>query len=113
MAELEHVNSEAFESQVLKATASVLVDFTAVWCGPCKMLEPILKDLADQWAGQVRILKVDVDQNPELAMQYNVMGVPTLMLFQGGKVVARLSGYQPKDRLIKVLQPHLPAPPNR
>lgn len=113
MAELEPINSDAFESQVTKADASVLVDFTAVWCGPCKMLEPILKDLADLWTGQVRILKVDVDQNPELAMQYNVMGVPTLLLFQGGKVVERVSGYQPKDRLIKVLQPHLPAPPNR
>ena len=113
MAELEHINSDAFENQVLKATASILVDFTAVWCAPCKMLEPILKDLADLWAGQVHILKVDVDQNPELAMQYNVMGVPTLILFQGGKVVERLSGYQPKDRLIKVLQPHLTAPPHR
>lgn len=113
MAELEHINNDAFESQVIKADAPVLVDFTAVWCGPCKMLEPILKDLADLWRGKVRILKVDVDQNPELAMRYNVMGVPTLMLFQGGNVIERLSGYQPKDRLIKVLQPHLPAPPNR
>lgn len=113
MAELEPINSDAFESQVIKAQTSVLVDFTAVWCGPCKMLEPILKDLADLWRGKVRILKVDVDQNPELAMQYNVMGVPTLILFQGGKMVERLSGYQPKDRLIKVLQPHLSASPNR
>lgn len=113
MAELEPINSDTFESQVIKSDTAVLVDFTAVWCGPCKMLDPILKDLADLWNGQVRILKVDVDQNPELAMQYNVMGVPTLMLFQGGKVVERLIGYQSKDRLIKVLQPHLPAPPNR
>ncbi len=113
MSKLEHVNSESFESQVLKAPASVLVDFTAVWCGPCKMLEPVLEDLADLWAGQVRIVKVDVDQNPELAMQYNVMGVPTLMLFQGGKVVERLSGYQAKDRLIKTLQPHLTTPTSR
>ncbi len=107
MAELEHINRDSFQSQVLESITPVLVDFTAVWCGPCKMLEPILKELADQWADKVRILKVDVDQNPELAMQYNVMGVPTLMLFQGGKVLERLSGYQPKDRLMKVLQPHL------
>lgn len=107
MSELEYINRDSFQSQVLESITPVLVDFTAVWCGPCKMLEPILKELADQWADKVRILKVDVDQNPELAMQYNVMGVPTLMLFQDGKVLERLSGYQPKDRLMKVLQPHL------
>ncbi|MCX8061011.1 MAG: thioredoxin [Anaerolineales bacterium] len=107
MAELDHVNNDSFQSQVLASVTPVLVDFTAVWCAPCKMLEPILKELADQWAGKVRIVKVDVDQNPELAIQYNVMGVPTLMLFQGGNVLERLSGYQPKDRLLKVVQPHL------
>ncbi len=107
MAELTHVNGDTFQEQVLESTQPVIVDFTAVWCGPCKMLEPALKELADQWAGQVRILKVDVDQNPELAMQYGDMGVPTLILFQGGKVLERLSGYQPKDRLIKLFQPHL------
>lgn len=107
MAELEHINRDSFQSQVLESITLVLVDFTAVWCGPCKMLEPILKELADQWADKVRILKVDVDQNPELAMQYNVMSVPTLMLFQDGKVLERLTGYQPKDRLMKVLQPYL------
>lgn len=107
MAELEHINRDSFQSQVLESATPVLVDFTAVWCGPCKMLEPILKELADQWVDKMRILKVDVDQNPELAMQYNVMGVPTLMLFQDGKVLERLTGYQPKDRLMKVFQPHL------
>ncbi|PWH14734.1 MAG: thioredoxin [Anaerolineae bacterium] len=109
MADLETITADQFESHILKATTPVLVDFTAVWCGPCKMLEPILKELADRWADQVRILKVDVDQNPELAMQYNVMGVPTLMLFLGGKVVERLSGYQPKERLLKTLEPYLSA----
>lgn len=109
MAELDHVNKDSFHSQVLQSANLVLVDFTAVWCGPCKMLEPILKELADQWAGKVHIVKVDVDQNPELAMQYNVMGVPTVMLFRDGKVLERVTGYQPKERLLKVLQPHFPA----
>lgn len=109
MAELKHISNDSFKIQVLESATPVLVDFTAMWCGPCKMLEPILKDLAAQWRDKVRIVKVDVDQNPELAMQYNVMSVPTLLLFQDGEVRERLSGYQPKDRLLKVLQSHFNA----
>ncbi|GAB4474137.1 MAG: hypothetical protein Kow0088_09940 [Anaerolineales bacterium] len=108
MAELAYVNRDNFQSQVLEADTPVLVDFTATWCGPCKMLEPILREIADQWSDKVCILKLDVDQNPELAMQYNVMGVPTLILFINGKVVERVSGYQPKNRLLKAFQVHLP-----
>lgn len=102
MAELAHVSEQDFQSIVLQSEQPVLVDFTATWCGPCKMLEPVLKQLADEWQAQVKIVKLDVDQNPELAMQYQVMGVPTLILFSKGKAVERVTGYQPKDRLIKV-----------
>lgn len=102
MAELAHVSEQDFQSIVLRSEQPVLVDFTATWCGPCKMLEPVLKQLADEWQAQVKIVKLDVDQNPELAMQYQVMGVPTLILFSKGKAVERVTGYQPKDRLIKV-----------
>lgn len=107
MAELNHVSQDQFETEVLKSDLPVLVDFTAVWCGPCKMLEPVLKQLADEWKTQVKIIKLDVDRNPELAMQYQVMGVPTVMLFSKGKVLERVSGYQPKDRLVKIFSPHL------
>ncbi|MGB9639290.1 MAG: thioredoxin [Anaerolineales bacterium] len=107
MAELEHVSSADFDQQVLQSTAPTLVDFTAVWCGPCKMLEPVLKQLADEWKDQVRIVKLDVDQNPDLAAAYTVLSVPTLILFQNGTALERVTGYLPKDRLIKILKPHL------
>ena len=103
MAEMLNVSEDTFQSEVLDSTQPVLVDFTAVWCGPCKMLDPIVKQLAEQWAGKVKVVKLDVDHNPELAMQYQVMGVPTLMLFVDGQPSARLSGYQPKERILAKL----------
>ena len=100
MADMLYVSEDTFQSEVLDSTQPVLVDFTAVWCSPCKMLDPIVKQLAEQWAGKVKVVKLDVDHNPYLAMQYQVMGVPTLMLFVNGKPNERLSGYQPKDRIV-------------
>ena len=105
MAEMLNVSGDTFQSEVLDSTQPVLVDFTAVWCGPCKMLDPIVKQLAEQWAGKVKVVKLDVDHNPELAMQYQVMGVPTLMLFVGGQPSQRISGYQPKDRILAKFGP--------
>ena len=103
-----HKLSEAtFQEEVLEAPTPVLVDFTAVWCQPCKMLDPVVKQLAEQWNGQVKVVKLDVDDNPQLAMDYTVMGVPTLILFKGGKPVERVTGYQPKDRLEKKFSPHV------
>jgi thioredoxin 1 len=107
MAEITRLDAADFENVVLQSYLPVLVDFTAVWCGPCKMLDPIVKQLADDWAGRVRVVKVDVDENPDIAVQFQVMGVPTLMLFVKGQAVQRVSGYQPKDRLIAKFSPHL------
>jgi len=107
MANISSVDTTNFQDEVLKATEPVLIDFTATWCGPCKMLAPIVEQLAQDWAGKVKIAKLDVDDSPELAGQYQVMGVPTLMLFVNGQPVERLTGYQPKDKIVNKLSPHL------
>ena len=107
MSELQYVNEDDFQSEVLEATQPVLVDFTAVWCGPCKMLEPVVIELADDWAGKVKVVKLDVDHNANVAMQYQVMGVPTLMLFNQGEVKERLTGYKPKKQIVSKLNPYI------
>jgi thioredoxin 1 len=107
MSDIIEINEDAFENEVLQAETPVVVDFSAVWCGPCKMLEPVVKELASDWTGQVKFVKVDVDHNPSIAMNYQVMGVPTLMLFKGGEVQERLSGYMPKNKIVSKLSPHL------
>ena len=100
MAELEKLSDGTFESEVLKSTLPVVVDFTATWCGPCKMLDPLITQLAKDWEGKVKVFKLDVDDSCDIAMQYGVMGVPTLLLFVNGKVVQRLTGYHPMDRIL-------------
>ena len=106
MADIPKISDSNFKLDVLDASLPVLVDFTAVWCGPCKMLDPVVKQLAEQWDGKVKVMKLDVDDDPQLAMEYQVMGVPTLMLFKNGQPVERVTGYQPKDRLEKKFSPH-------
>jgi thioredoxin 1 len=107
MADLPYVSEDSFESEVLGSAQPVLVDFTAVWCGPCKTLEPIVKQLAQDWAGKVKVVKLDIDSSPNVTMQYHIMGVPTLMLFVNGQPSQRLTGYQPKDRIVAKLAPHI------
>ena len=107
MAEILKLSEESFQREVIQSEQPVLVDFTAVWCGPCKMLDPLVKQLADEWSGKVKVVKLDVDDNPQVTMDYQIMGVPTLILFKNGKPVERLSGYAPKDRLVKKFGQHL------
>ena len=107
MAEILKLSEESFQREVIQSEQPVLVDFTAVWCGPCKMLDPLVKQLADEWSGKVKVVKLDVDDNPQVTMDYQIMGVPTLILFKNGKPVERLSGYAPKDRLIKKFGQHV------
>jgi thioredoxin 1 len=107
MVDMLQVNEANFQSEVLDSNLPVLVDFGAVWCGPCKMLDPIVDQLAKEWDGKVKVVKLDVDNNPELAMRYQVMGVPTLMMFVKGEPLERVTGYQPKDRVIQKFGTHI------
>jgi thioredoxin 1 len=106
MVDIPKLSEATFQREVLESGQPVLVDFTAVWCQPCKMLDPEVQKLADEWQGKVKFVKLDVDDNPNLATDYTVMGVPTLILFKGGQPVERVTGYQPKDRLSKKFAPH-------
>ena len=101
------VTDTTFENDVLNSETPVLVDFWAEWCGPCKMIAPILEELGGELEGQVVIGKLDVDTNPNTAMSYGVMSIPTLILFKGGEPVERIVGYKPKPQLASQLAPHL------
>ena len=106
MAEMLHVNEDTFKNEVLDSTQPVLVDFSAVWCQPCKMLDPVVKQLAGEWDGKVKVVKIDADENPNLVMQFGVMGIPTLLFFKGGEIKERITGFMPKDKLIARFSPH-------
>ena len=97
MSDIPKLDEAAFEAEVLKSTLPVMVDFTAVWCGPCKMLEPVVEQLSLDWDGKVKIVKMDVDNNSNLAMKYGVMGVPTLILFVNGNPCLLYTSPSPRD----------------
>ncbi|MBK9210587.1 MAG: thioredoxin [Anaerolineales bacterium] len=101
MTDITYVTEADFQEEVISSTLPVLVDFTATWCQPCKMIDPIVKQLAGEWDGKVKVVKLDADQNPNLMMQYGVMGIPTLMLFKGGEVKERLTGFQPRKNWLR------------
>ncbi len=107
MAEVNYVHENDFQNEVLQADKPVLVDFTATWCQPCKMIDPIVKQLAQDWDGKVKVVKLDADENPNVLMQYGVLGIPTLILFKAGQVKERVTGYQPKEKLVTKLNPHI------
>jgi thioredoxin 1 len=106
MTEIIHVNEETFQNEVLETDKPVLVDFSAVWCQPCKMLDPVVKELAGEWEGRVKVVKIDADENPNLVMKYGVMGIPTLLFIKSGEVKERITGFMPKEKLIARFSPH-------
>lgn len=103
MAEIT-LTKENFEKEVLNEKGTVLVDFFATWCGPCKMLSPVIHQVAEEYAGTVKVGKVDVDAQMELATQYGIVSIPTLVLFKDGKPVRKSMGYMSKDAIVKMWQ---------
>jgi thioredoxin 1 len=101
------VTDESFEQEVLNSEVPVLVDFWAAWCGPCRMIAPTVDRLAVEYAGKLKVVKVDVDQNPDISGRLGVMSIPTLMVFKDGQMVERIMGALPKPAILAKLKPHL------
>jgi len=97
------VDESNFDQIVLKAKMPALVDFWATWCGPCRMVAPVVEELADEYDGKIGFAKLDVDQNPKIASRYGIMSIPTLILFKDGKPVSNMVGFRPKNDLKKNL----------
>ncbi len=101
------LSDATFDSEVVKSDVPVLVDFWAEWCGPCKMMAPTVDQIATEYSGRVKVAKVDVDENGGTAMRYNIRGIPTLLLFKGGRVVDSRVGAVGKTEVVKMLQKHV------
>lgn len=102
MAEIK-LTSANFENEVLKSNIPVLVDFWAEWCGPCKMLAPVLSEIAEEYEGKVKVAKLNVDEEVALTMQYGISSIPAVFLFENGEIVKKSVGFAPKDALIEEL----------
>ncbi len=100
------VTEQSFDTEVVQSSVPVLVDFWAAWCGPCRAVAPTVEELAIEYAGKLKVVKVDVDENPDVSSRYGVQSIPTLLLFKNGDVVERLIGAYPKNMLLQKLQPH-------
>jgi thioredoxin 1 len=101
------VSDQNFKAEVLESATPVLVDFWAIWCGPCKMIAPIVEELAKEYNGKLKVAKMDVDANPKTAMDFGIRSIPTLLVFKGGTVVEQIVGAVPKRHLQDKLAAHL------
>lgn len=107
MSNVIHADEGTFEKAVLQSDVPVLVDFWAAWCGPCKAIAPVLDELSSEFDGKARIVKIDVDANPNLAAQYGIRSIPSLFVFKNGEKVDNVVGMQPKAQLSALLNKHL------
>jgi thioredoxin 1 len=96
-----------FKNEVLDSQTPVLVDFWATWCGPCKMIAPIIEELAGEYDGKMKFGKLDVDSNPQISMQFGIRSIPTMLVFKGGKVVEQIVGAMPKKSLVEKISQHM------
>ena len=101
------VTDATFEAEVLNSPTPVLVDFWAAWCGPCRAIAPAVDEIASEYLGKLKVVKLDVDQYGEVSGRYDVLGIPTLLLFKGGQVVEKMVGARPKAAMLASITPHL------
>jgi len=106
MSAVSNVTDSSFEQEVLKAEVPVLVDFWAPWCGPCKMVAPVVEDLAKEYEGRLKVVKMNTDENPKTAQAYAIRGIPSLYVFKSGQVVEQVVGAVPKATLVTHLNKH-------
>ncbi len=104
MANVQEINAEEFDTEVINSPLPVLVDFWAPWCNPCRMVAPIVERVAERFAGRIKVVKVNIDENVELATRFGIRGIPTLYLFRNGQIMQELVGAQPEAALVQAVE---------
>ena len=101
------VTEETFEAEVLKSDKPVIVDYWAEWCGPCRMVAPVLEEIATEYADKIAVVKLNIDDNPQVSQRYGIMAIPTMNVFKGGEVVKQIVGAKPKSALLRELADYI------
>ncbi len=107
MAQPLHLTDDMFENEVIKSDVPVVIDFWATWCGPCRMIAPIIEEMANEFEGKAKICKLDVDNNQQTAMQFGIRSIPTVLIFKNGEVVESIVGAVPKQQIVSKLEAHM------